>query len=47
LNQPPLGASPNRKLEFISSPANRNTQYPKAFSRGKAMSLAPSISGMK
>jgi hypothetical protein len=47
LNHPLLGAAPVRKLEYVNRPANRNTQYPKAFSLGKAMSLVPITSGTK
>ena len=40
---PPLA----RKLQSSTMPPNRNSQYESAFSRGKAMSRAPIISGTR
>ena len=46
-NQPPLGIPPRKKLEYMNSPPARKTQKPRAFSRGKATSRAPIISGSR
>jgi hypothetical protein len=46
-NQPPFGIPPRNALEYRKIPPNRNAQYEKAFSRGKATSRAPIMSGMR
>jgi hypothetical protein len=45
LNQPASGAWPSGKLAYRKMPENRKIQYDSAFTRGKAMSREPRISG--
>ena len=49
VHQEVTAAAPDevRKPDITISPPNRNSQYDRAFSRGKAMSAAPTWSGTR